>query len=200
MKKLVFVALLLLTATAVNAQVKFSAKIGTNFNVSDMSYEDDVLTAHRNPMGFHAGVALKVKLIPILYIQADALYNNTNYKFNVAEGGYVKYSNHAIEVPIVAGLQVAFLRVYAGPTFSFDLHTNKMKSIDCNAVIENPNKYNKFGYQVGIGFDIAKKVTLDLSYNGKWASTDHIISVDGLGVMNKAKDRYISFSVGFFLL
>lgn len=201
MKKLFFVALLLLTATVVNAQVKLSAKIGTSFNVSDMSYSHtNILTAHHNPMGFHAGVALKVKLIPLLYLQGDALYNNTNYKFNVVDGGYVKYSNHAIEVPIVVGVQVAFLRVYAGPTFSFNLATNEMKSIDCNAAIDSPGKYNKFGYQVGVGFDIAKKVTLDVSYNGKWASTDHTINVNNIGVKNTAKDRAISLSVGFFLL
>lgn len=201
MKKIFLIALLLLTATAVNAQVKLSAKIGTSFNVSDMAYSHtNILTAHNNPMGFHAGVALKIKLIPLLYIQGDALYNNTNYKFNVVNGGYVKYSNHAIEVPVVVGLQVAFLRVYAGPTFSFNLATNEMKSIDCNAVIENPGKYNKFGYQVGVGFDIAKKVTLDVSYNGKWTSTNHIINVNNIGVSNTAKDRYISLSVGFFIL
>lgn len=201
MKKIFLIALLLITAATVNAQIKLSAKIGTSFNVSDMTYSRaDILTAHHNPMGFHAGFALKVKLIPLLYLQGDVLYNNTNYKFNVVDNGYVKYSNHAIEVPVVVGVQVAFLRVYAGPTFSFNLATNEMKSIDCNASIDSPGKYNKFGYQVGVGFDIAKKVTLDVSYNGKWTSTDHIINVNDIGVSNKAKDRYLSLSVGFFLL
>lgn len=201
MRKIFLLAILLLTATAVNAQIKLSAKVGTSFNVSDMTYgNSEILTAHHNPMGFHAGVALKVKLIPLLYLQGDVLYNNTNFKFNVVDGGYVKYSNHAIEVPVVVGVQVAFLRVYAGPTFSFNLATNEMKSIDCNAAIDSPGKYNKFGYQVGVGFDIAKKVTLDVSYNGKWASTTHIINVNDVGVSNNSKARNISLSVGFFLL
>lgn len=201
MRKIFLLTILLLTATAVNAQIKLSAKVGTSFNVSDMTYgNSEILTARHNPMGFHAGVALKVKLIPLLYLQGDVLYNNTNFKFNVVDGGYVKYSNHAIEVPVVVGLQVAFLRVYAGPTFSFNLATNEMKSIDCNAAIDSPGKYNKFGYQVGVGFDIAKKVTLDVSYNGKWASTNHIINVNNVGVSNNSKARYLSLSVGFFLL
>ncbi|MEG1793846.1 MAG: porin family protein [Rikenellaceae bacterium] len=201
MKKILLMTLLLLIGSAAQGQIKLSVKAGTSFNVSDMSYSHhDLLTSHHNPMGFHAGVALKVKLMPMFYIQGDALYNNTNYKFNVTDGGYVKYSYHAIEVPIVAGLQASFFRVYAGPTFSFDLAKHEMKSMDCNTEIDNKRDYNKFGYQVGVGFDIAKKITIDVSYNGKWASTNHTIMVDGANVANTAKDRSVWISVGFFIL
>lgn len=199
MKKILLIMLLMIGSLTTNAQIKLSAKVGANINASEFNFSDaSNLKTLRNPAGIHAGLALKVKVLPLFYIQGDALYSYNTYKFSIEGNGDVKTRNHTIQVPVVFGLQAAFFRVYVGPRFSFDLNSKDI--FNSNHNIDFKLSGRNVGYQAGIGINILKMLTIDVSYNGYFKRSAQKITIDNRTYDEKLSDRQIWVTLGFIIL
>ncbi len=180
MKKLVVLALIIITSIPAFSQVKFGIKAGvstTNLSMADIkqlssgntTYTVDALTTAK--YGFHGGVFVRLTLLGI-YLQPELLFTTRTNEYAISNTtnpqsitSYVaKQSFNKLDIPVMVGLKLGPLRVNAGPVGSLLINSPK-------ALITNPdfkNNYSKmtFGYQAGLGFDLLNFLTFDLRYEG----------------------------------
>lgn len=147
MKKILLVLglYLMLFSTGVNAQLMdFGIKGGVNFpslNSTGNSVDWDGKT------GWHGGVMLKLN-IPIIQVQAEALYSQTTFEQPSMED--LKNSNLAI--PVTA--QLSFLKLFSihtGPQFMFAT-SQKLGDQDFGDQIDNKS----FSWVAGAGLRLGK--------------------------------------------
>ncbi len=139
-------------------------------------------------MGWQAGLMARINLpLTNLYVQPELMYNHAAYQlFNGGEREKLSYGT--IELPVLLGFKILFLRANVGPTFTLanitggDIYT-----------IETPD----VGFQAGLGVTI-KKVTIDLRYQGYFAKKWKDIDLGDITRKLKANDGYMSVSLGYF--
>ena len=141
MKKLIFIAVLLLSFTAANAQLNFGIKAGYNSsltfdNVSSVGNGGYDLSSVKSEMwnNFHAGLFARVFFGKMIYIQPELLYSiqKKEYKIGITDAlnpsGITldKFANvSTVDVPLLVGvklidLKIVNLRVFAGPKLRFN--------------------------------------------------------------------------------
>lgn len=120
MKKILFLAVALLGAVAMQAQgVNFGVKAGANFSNLTGDIDSEGITS------FHAGAVLELNLVPTFSIQAEGLFSSQGGKAKFEAEGVVGVAEDInldyISVPVMAKFYVLpnSLSVMAGPQFSF---------------------------------------------------------------------------------
>ena len=173
MKKFVFalVAFLATMAMPTQAQVNFGVKGG--LNISNMSFDKDVLNA-KNKAGFFVGPTVKFK-IPFVGLGFDiaALYDQREAELK-DEG--TKITQKSINVPVnlryniglgdLAGIYFA-----AGPQFGFNVGDKSFKSISGDMTLKKSNLSINLGagvrlldyLEIGAAYNIACGKTGDLN-------------------------------------
>ena len=205
-KILVLITAMLLIGGAVNkanAQINFGVKGGVVANLYELNFdnikENIQLSQDGKNAAFHLGLQLRFGTKLGLYVQGEALYSYIPEKINVLDNGVsssLKVERHGLEIPVLVGFKLAFFRVYAGPKFYVTLKESVNKTLSNSLNIDYDFGNEVFGYQVGIGFDIIKRVTFDLNYNGRFTKSDHNIYVDGTVIPGKQTNSQLWFSVG----
>jgi len=117
MKKIyvVLVAVLLVGSLSAQAQFKFGVKGGLNFSKFTST---DAAAQAENITAWHGGLMAEIKL-PIIGIEADALYTQNGSKVDLGQG-LEDLKNTYIQVPVVAKVYILkVLNVQAGPQFGF---------------------------------------------------------------------------------
>jgi len=157
-KTLILFAIMALTLP-LSAQSLFGIKAGAIFQ----SERFDNTTWERNNRGFTGGIYWYSKLafLPI-YIQPELMYNTFGYREPIKfarppgyEGPeYSKYVYSSLNLPVLLGVKLAFLRVNAGPEFK--LATFK-KDEDYALLM------SKYGFIAGGGLTFGP-VDIDLRY------------------------------------
>lgn len=209
MKKLIFTSLLSLTLIFVVQSVsagdvlKFGIKGGVSVpsnKMTKMALSGNLseLTATPNT-GYHVGLMARLNLF-IFNLQPEIIFNSNTYHVNMLSAGSAptmtnnKIVFNSIEVPVLLGVKLLFLRINAGPVFNvYDKSKAKQSNID-----EVDFQMPSVGYQAGIGFDIWK-LTLDARYQGNFKKPTQHILVDGSSPMVSGKistDKFV-FSLGF---
>lgn len=203
MKKLLLILTLLIgTASLTEAQpFKLGMKFGTNINSSDYDIKQGITTTQagnliKNNAGYHVGLMGRMTLLGF-YIQADALYVRNSRKLNL-ENGSLKMKENTLSVPVVAGLNILFLRAYVGPRFDFNLGSNISKSTDNSNSIKSNIDKRWLGYQAGLGVDLFKKISIDLSYNGYFKAPSQRLSIDDTEFTIKQKNRQYWLTLGYY--
>jgi hypothetical protein len=185
MKKILFVVLLAGLYNFSNAQIEFGLKAGlSSFDVASSS---KVFTSQNSiyklnfkdaKYGHHFGVYGQAKLLGI-FIQPSVLFNSNHVSYSLEEyserGIFDKILNekyYNIDLPLMAGLKVSFIRLYAGPVAHLRLTTS--------SDLFNIKGYNEhfdkatYGYQAGVGINISK-LRFDIAYEGNFSKFgDHI--------------------------
>lgn len=176
MKKLVFILLSVFIMLPAVSQVNFGLKAGvstTNLKMEDLKtltsgetqYVVDAIKGAN--YGFHAGAFVRLSLFGI-YIQPELLFTSRTDEYSVSDmenpAQIVKQQFNQLDLPVMLGAKLGPVRINAGP--SARLLINSPKDL-----IDDPDfeaMYNKFtfGYQAGLGFDIIKRITVDLRYEG----------------------------------
>lgn len=200
MKKIILLLIILVGSTTIaSAQfVKFGVKGGLNINSSDFVVKntENAINAVKNNAGYHIGITTRINLMA-LYIQGDILYNHNSHSYNL-DGGNMKVKENKLSVPVVAGLDILFLRVYAGPRFDFNLGNNLTKSIGNADIIKETLDNRWLGYQIGIGTDILSRISLDISYNGYFKAPTQSYKIGTTNVQIKQKTRQYWFTIGYY--
>ena len=170
MKKLLVIVSIMLISIPAFSQIKFGIKAGAETSTVptyDIATGDNNIEALKDASwGFHGGVFLRLSLFGI-YLQPEAVFASNTFDYNVTTitGTEVLSQTFSrLEIPVLVGFKLGPLRLNAGPSASLQIGSPE-------ALIDDPNftemyKGATFGYQAGIGFDLLKKLTLDVRYGG----------------------------------
>jgi opacity protein-like surface antigen len=172
MKKFIVIILALVLAAPLYSQVKFGIKAGasTDFTFTDQTFQGTnfnviLQNAKDAEWGFQGGVFMRASFSGF-YIQPELLLatatNSVTYEDVEAGGAAEIYSQkfNKLNIPVLLGVKVGPLRLNAGPAASVMI-------TDPKEIIEGATyKRATFGYQAGVGFDLLKRLTFDLRYEG----------------------------------
>lgn len=187
MKKILFVAVLLLSVSFANAQLNFGLKAGYNSsltfaNMSSVSNGGYDLNSVQSEIwnNFHAGAFARIG--NKLYFQPELLYSvqKRNYQVSfqdVANNDVTlnKFANiSTVDVPLLVGLKVldlkvANVRAFAGPKLRFNSgSTFEFQNItggnfDTSKIVPEM-KEAQVGLEIGAGIDVLM-LALDVRYN-----------------------------------
>ncbi len=188
MKKIFFLAVLLLSVSFVSAQLNFGIKAGYNSslsfdNLSSVQSGEYNLENVKSELtnGFHVGAF--TRLGNKLYVQPELLYalqkKDYNLTFqnaqenNVSLDKFVTFST--IDIPVLIGyklldLKVANLRVFAGPKFRLNAGSQiSFENLTSGANVDTEElkgefKNSQIGLEAGAGIDVLM-FTLDCRFN-----------------------------------
>lgn len=172
MKKFIVIVLALVLAAPLFSQVKFGLKAGasTDFTFTNLTFEgtniEVILQNAKNAeWGFQGGVFMRATIAGF-YVQPELLLatatNSVSYQDVEAGGAPVIYNQkfNKLNIPVLLGLKLGPLRINAGPAASVMISDPK------DIIVGATYKRATFGYQAGLGFDLMKRLTFDLRYEG----------------------------------
>jgi len=189
MKKILVLLFAFLLSAPIFSQVKFGLKAGvsTDFTLTQQTLVDATGTpvnvildnAKSAEWGFQGGAFVRASFAG-LYVQPELLLatatNSLSYSGTV-DGDPVdeileqKFTK--LNIPVMVGFKLAFLRVNAGPAASILIN-------DPKEILEGATyKKATFGYQAGLGLDLLKKLTVDVRYEGSLNQFCNEITIEG---------------------
>lgn len=185
MKKVLVILSAILLAAPLYSQVKFGLKVGasTDFTFTNQTLKGTDINvilqnAKNAEWGFQGGVFMRASFSG-LYLQPEFLMatatNSVSYEDVEAGGVPVIYNQkfNKINIPVLLGFKLGPVRLNAGPAASILIS-------DPKEIIEGATyKRATFGYQAGLGFDLLKKVTFDLRYEGNLNQFGDQITIAG---------------------
>jgi hypothetical protein len=200
MKKLLAIILIALITIPAFSQIKFGIKAGAatttvpKYNISGTGA--NVVTALKNSSyGIHAGVFLRLTLLGI-YLQPELLFATNTYEYKVNSlTNPVKQTFNRLDIPVLVGFKVGPIRLNAGPAATFQIGTPKALITGLN--VSDMYKGATFGYQIGAGFDLFKKLTFDVRYEGSLSKKfGDALSVGGQSFQLDSRQPALLFSAG----
>lgn len=183
MKKIfTFVALVVAVCFAVPAQAQFKFGLKGGVNITDMSFNSDVLEAS-NRTGFFIGPTVKFTL-PLLGFGVDvsALYDQREAELKDSDA---KLKQKAINVPINLRYDIglgslAAVYLAAGPQFGFNVGDKSHTLVE--NVSEWTLKSSNFSVNLGAGVMLLRHLQVGFNYNivcGKTGDVTVINTVSG---------------------
>lgn len=207
--RLILVALMLvLTAGAAQAELRFGIKAGLNVNSLHFNKVVEDLTQNDNRCGVTAGVMVEYT-VPIIGIGVDlsAMYTRMNSNGdiqtldvnNVSELHEATIGKNFIEiplnikykftVPVISRIVKPYL--YTGPSFAFKLDKNTLKDIQ--------TKTCQVAWNIGLGLEFVRHLQLQASYG---FGVNNIFNTFAPGDFNtvdnvKIKNNYWTITAGW---
>ena len=183
MKKIfTFLALVVAVCFAVPAQAQFKFGLKGGVNITDMSFNSDVLEAS-NRTGFFIGPTVKFTL-PLLGFGVDvsALYDQREAELKDSDA---KLKQKAINVPINLRYDIglgslAAVYLAAGPQFGFNVGDKSQTLVE--NVSEWTLKSSNFSVNLGAGVMLLRHLQVGFNYNivcGKTGDVTVINTVSG---------------------
>ena len=148
--------------------------------------------------GYQFGVFARLNLGPVM-LMPELLLSDTQSSIT-QNNVQADLSFNKIDVPVLLGVKFLFLRLQAGPSFSF---LTKAESDVGGTVQDIKDNYNSttVGYQAGVGMDLLNLLAIDLKYEGSlsnvadasnFLNTDQrqsqIVLAIGLKLISRKKD------------
>jgi len=180
MKKIIFIAFLLLSLSSFSQSKECNCSIGIKVGVNFSTITDATNLSNRT--GFQAGFFAGVKFNDFIGIQADLLYSQQGAEFE-PENIDLNYLN----IPVLFKYYVIRgLNIQAGPQFGFVMNDNLEEFFgDVEA-----EKFDLTGV-FGVGYDLFTRIKLEARYNIGF--TDIFDGGDG-------KNSMASLSIGYSFL
>jgi len=155
MKKFVLLALAFIITHGVYAQ-KVGIRGGANLSTmtSSVGDSDDFKTSL---VGFNAGLIYELKVIPMVFVQAELIYSQKGVYYEFLNGDYKNQTINYIEIPISAKLKLGPTPLYiiAGPYFGYGLNGNtktKIGSDETTLDIDWEKEFKRTDFGVNAGF------------------------------------------------
>ena len=199
MKKIITLAFIAVSSIIIaQAQsLDFGVKAGLNF--SELSNErPDLYSGTSGATGFMGGVYGRVGILGF-FLQPEAVFSQRKGAFtSTADQTAVINTLNYVDVPVLLGYKLVFIRGYVGPNFQFLASANQ----DASSTAKDPNfskdNYNSstIGYQAGVGVDLMK-LSLDLRYVGNFGSLGKSVTVAGQNFDYSTRASVIQLSLGF---
>lgn len=194
MKKGILIMMTLLLAVG-GAQamgpIDFGVKAGVNTGNFDLNKKTDMELANDARVGYHAGVFARIDLLG-LHVQPELLYNWNGYDIKPGDGGKSKVKVQTLEVPVLAGIQLLFLRLNAGPVFNVMSKATTSKGVVDDMQMAKPT----VSFAAGLGIDLMQ-FSIDMRYCGQFRKTDSTITIANEPIDVKNNFRGWQFSLGY---
>jgi len=200
MKRIILIALFVIPITFIaNSQIKFGIKAGvtsTSLKVDDFisvdgqsGYDELLIKGKNSKIGFQGGIFTRITILK-LYVQPELLFTSTSTEVEVTEflnevegiSFVEEQSFQQIDFPIMVGYKFGPARFQLGPVGTIMLSsTPALSKIDELDNIDVKEEFNgaTWGYQVGVGLDIFKKLTIDLKYEGSLSKLGDGVNIGG---------------------
>lgn len=190
MKKKLFVATLMsliaYSSFAIGPKIDFGVKGGintTNFDLNKIRFDNAYWLINESRTGFHAGVFMRVNLIGF-HIQPEFNYNWNSYKMNIlpqtaGDKSVTRVHVQTLEVPVLLGMRLLFLRLNAGPVFNVMTDTSTGSGSKADVRIQKPS----VSYAAGLGVDMWD-LSLDIRYNGQFVRATQNLVIGDQGPFN----------------
>jgi len=201
MKKSILIIFALILSTGAFAQFDWGLKVGASSNNFDLKSVQSganytISAAEEASWGFHGGAFFRLSMFGIM-LQPEIVFsmaeNNiqvTDAQTTTAEIKSQKFNK--LDVPILLGVRLGPVRLMGGPAASVMLSSTS----DLFENAENVYKAATFGYQAGIGVDIAKKLTIDVRYEGGLNKYGDEVTVGGETFTLDGRSNAIVLSAG----
>jgi len=204
MKKILFIALVLLGTGQVRAQstdkpIAIGVKAGVNFSniIKDdghNNFKTDYLT------GYHAGITLDIKLLDNLAFTPEALYSTKGYKSDMSFGHFTQ-TTQFIDIPILATIRLGGgLNLVAGPQVSFLLSTKNtfdtgFGTAEQEIIEDDADRFKKslVGGLIGFRYDFNNRVGL----HGRYGLDFQKNNEDGSSQTPEFKNQTFQIGLGF---
>ena len=200
MKKSILIIFALILSTGAFAQFDWGLKVGASSNNFDLesvqSGADYTLqAAEEASWGFHGGAFFRLSMFGLI-LQPEILFSTAENNIEVDgpdTADEIKSQKfNKLDVPILLGVRLGPVRIMGGPAASVMLSSTS----DLFDNAENVYKAATFGYQAGIGVDIAKKITLDVRYEGGLSNYGDEVTVGGETFTLDGRSNAIILSAG----
>lgn len=199
MKKFLLSILIAVLAIPAFSQIKFGVKAGvstTTVPTYDYTTGANTITALKNASyGIYGGVFLRLSLLGV-YFQPEVLLATNTYEYTVNNApNPIKQTFNKLDIPLLVGLKLGPIRINAGPAATIQIGSPK-------ALINNPDFTNMykgatFGFQAGAGFDLFKKLTFDVRYEGSLSGEfGSAVNIGGQTFKLDSRQPSVLFSVG----
>lgn len=218
MKKLIVLLIVFLSVNVTNAQfLRFGVKGGvssTNVKFDKTTLDqvtttdgvkDFVLKQGDSKMGIHLGLFSRIQIVG-LFIQPELLFTHSQGEVVLSEVNGTGIYNETqkfnkIDIPVLVGWKFGPARLGFGPVASIMMSEKdglKDRLTDLTGDAESNFKKATFGYQVGFGLDILKKITLDVRYEGNLSKLGSGITLGGEDFKFDQRNPQFLFSAGIF--
>ncbi len=216
MKRLILIALLIIPFSIVsNAQIKFGVKAGITstsikvdevISITDQTDFDELVVKGKNAkVGFQGGIFSRITIAK-LYVQPELLFTSASGEVEVTSllGGTEVVSEirdqkfRQIDFPIMLGYKFGPARIQAGPVGTIVLSTDP--SLDGFMGMDYEEEFNgaTWGYQVGVGLDIGKKLTIDVKYEGNLSKLANGVKIGNETLDFDSRNSQFVASLGIF--
>jgi hypothetical protein len=215
MKRLFLILTAVLFAGTLHAQIKFGAKAGITYsainveetydltNVDEVSLDELSVEQEDFRVGLQGGFFGRLTIVNF-YVQPELLFTTANAGVKVTElqNGQAtqtikEQEFNKVDIPIIAGWKFGPARIQAGPVASFVVKNESA----VGAVLGNfKEEFNSatWGYQVGVGLDVLKTVTLDVKYEGSLSRLGDQVKIGDSSFDIDSRPRQIIMTVGIF--
>ena len=202
MKKVFLVVVSVVMATAVSAQTKLGFRAGASMSelkFNSVTVNGLTLTPQTSDVvDFHTAIVLNLQIPGFIFLQPELQYNTISSKFFMTPTSGIKqkitYSRSSLQVPLMVGFNIGFLKLNAGPVFNLVSDENTSNN---SKGLKIESKDIPVGYQVGAGIKIGN-MTLEARYASSMEKSKYTFSSNGKSKTASPKDDYqLMFSVGF---
>ncbi|MDR2936988.1 MAG: PorT family protein, partial [Rikenellaceae bacterium] len=140
-----------------------------------------------------------------LYVQPELLYNSNTYSYEyqfptgqyTSDASSASVRNATLELPVMVGFKILFLRLEAGPSFTLG-NWDDIKSGDLSG-LGIDFKSPVTGYQAGLGAEFGK-FSIGLRYAGYFSRTEQTFTLPDHTTQQLKSDKNGRFmlSLGYF--
>ncbi len=193
MKKVILImaALMMTVGAQAMGPIDFGVKAGINTENFKLNKHTDYDLVNKARVGYHAGAFARLSLLG-LHVQPELVYNWNSYDIkNGRQKSKVKV--RTVEVPILAGIELLFIRLNAGPVFNL---MSKIKTSNGTFVERVDMTKPTVSFAAGLGIDLMQ-LSIDVRYCGQFKKSDSIITIDNEPVGFKNNFRGWQFSLGY---
>ncbi|MCG8412139.1 MAG: PorT family protein [Bacteroidales bacterium] len=197
------------------SQIKFGIKGG----LTTTSIKTDEVLSIRNQLdidklmvkgkdskvGFQAGIFTRIQILAF-YIQPELLFSSTGGEVEITSlksdkkiaSEIRKQEFRHIDFPILLGFKVGPLRLQAGPVGTIVLDSKPSLKGFMDMDYKEEFKNASWGYQVGIGFDLFKTLTLDVKYEGNLSKLGESVNIGNESFDFDSRNSQFIVSLGIF--
>src|SRR6056297_3205303 len=218
MKKLVLIAFLALPFFMVSqsqAQIKFGIKAGLTStsikadevytDINDANIEKLKVKGKNANVGFQGGIFSRITIVNF-YVQPELLFTSTSGEVEVTtiydSGDPVSVVKdqkfRQLDFPIMLGYKLGPIRLQAGPVGTIMLSSDPALSMVETMDVKEEFNGATWGYQVGVGLDILKKVTIDVKYEGNLSKLGDGVEIAGQTRDFDSRNSQFVATVGIF--
>lgn len=219
MKKILIVLLAVFTVNISQAQfLRFGFKGGVTsskvkFDKTTLSglttvdgVKDFAIEQGDSKLGMQLGFFGRIQIMG-MFIQPEVMFTHSEGEVVLSDVSTSEVYDEVqkfnkVDIPVIVGWKFGPARIGFGPVASIMLSENdglkdKLKDLTTETY-EDKFSNATFGYQIGVGLDILKKLTLDVKYEGNLSKLGSGINLGGTNYKFDQRNPQFIFSVGLF--